>query len=460
MTKKLLIAAAAFVVVALVLVAVLRPIARVAAVTSGTATKAVAGSVTVQAEFIMELKSEVPGRIVKSELDLGAKVTAGTVLAQIDTGDLLLDIEKTQSDYEAAKARIAVGSAIKLDLETAAESLENFERLTKTGQYPQAELEKQRRLVKQIEQKLALENVANKQLIDGYENTLKVQHRQLDKMTITAPFEGIVSAVNARPGDLIGSNATIATLIATSRTVEAKISQEDFADLKLGQKATVRFLGHDSDIYDATVAQILPTAEAETQRYLIHLDVMDGHFVPNISYGADIIKAIRPLTTKPFDVHLMISPTDAYLRNFADAGAQIITVHAESGPHVYRSLQAIRGMGCQAGLALNPGTPITVIEPLLDVIDLVLLMTVNPGFGGQAFLHPVIEKCAAVRELIADHDIMLEVDGGITPETAALIVEAGAHVLVAGSAVFKYGHEDGYRKSIQAIREAAEAAQI
>jgi ribulose-phosphate 3-epimerase len=193
---------------------------------------------------------------------------------------------------------------------------------------------------------------------------------------------------------------------------------------------------------------------------LIHLDVMDGHFVPNISYGADIIKAIRPLTTKPFDVHLMISPTDAYLRNFADAGAQIITVHAESGPHVYRSLQAIRGMGCQAGLALNPGTPITVIEPLLDVIDLVLLMTVNPGFGGQAFLHPVIEKCAAVRELIADHDIMLEVDGGITPETAALIVEAGAHVLVAGSAVFKYGHEDGYRKSIQAIREAAESAQI
>ena len=193
---------------------------------------------------------------------------------------------------------------------------------------------------------------------------------------------------------------------------------------------------------------------------LIHLDVMDGHFVPNISYGADIIKAIRPLTTKPFDVHLMISPTDAYLRNFADAGAQIITVHAESGPHVYRSLQAIRGMGCQAGLALNPGTPITVIEPLLDVIDLVLLMTVNPGFGGQAFLHPVIEKCAAVRDLIADHDIMLEVDGGITPETAALIVEAGAHVLVAGSAVFKYGHEDGYRKSIQAIREAAEAAQI
>ena len=193
---------------------------------------------------------------------------------------------------------------------------------------------------------------------------------------------------------------------------------------------------------------------------LIHLDVMDGHFVPNISYGADIIKAIRPLTTKPFDVHLMISPTDAYLKSFADAGAQIITVHAESGPHLYRSLQAIRALGCQAGLALNPGTPVNVIEPLLDVIDLVLLMTVNPGFGGQAFLQPVIEKCARVRDLIADRDIMLEVDGGITPETAPLIAAAGAHVLVAGSAVYKYGNEDGYKKAINAIRHAAEAAQM
>ena len=193
---------------------------------------------------------------------------------------------------------------------------------------------------------------------------------------------------------------------------------------------------------------------------LIHLDVMDGHFVPNISYGADIIKAIRPLTTKPFDVHLMISPTDAYLKSFADAGAQIITIHAESGPHLYRSLQAIRALGCQAGLALNPGTPVNVIEPLLDVIDLVLLMTVNPGFGGQAFLQPVIEKCARVRDLIADRDIMLEVDGGIIPETAPLIAAAGAHVLVAGSAVYKYGNEDGYKKAIHAIRHAAEAAQM
>ena len=296
MTKKLLIAAAAVIVVAFILFSVLKPVARVAAVTSGTATKAVAGSVTVQAEFVMELKSEVPGRIVKSELDLGAKVAAGTVLAQIDTGDLLLDIEKTQSDYEAAKARIAVGSSIALDLETARDSLDNYERLAKTGQYPLADLEKQRRSFKQIEQRLALEKVANKSLIDGYENTLKVQHRQLDKMTITAPFDGIVSAVMARPGDLIGSNASIATLIATSRTVEAKISQEDFADIKVGQKATVRFLGHDSDIYDATVAQILPTADPDTQRYTVHLDVKcpAEALVPGLTGEANIVVGERP----------------------------------------------------------------------------------------------------------------------------------------------------------------------
>ena len=299
MTRKLLIAAAAVVVVAFLLFALLKPVARVAAVTSGVATKAVPGSVTVQAEFVMELKSEVSGRIVKSELDLGSKVPAGTVLAQIDTGDLLLEIEKTQSEYESAKARIAVGSAVALDLETAAASLAEFERLTKTGQYPQAELEKERRKYKQTEQMLAREKVANKALIDGYENTLKVQHRQLDKMTITAPFDGIVSEVRARPGDLIGANSTIATLIATSRTVEAKISQEDFADLKLGQKGSVRFLGHDSDIYDATVAQILPTAEAETQRYLIHLDVKcpANVLVPGLTGEATIVVGEREAKT-------------------------------------------------------------------------------------------------------------------------------------------------------------------
>ena len=293
--KKLLIAAAVIVVVVFVLIGLLKPVARVAAVVSGRAVKAVPGSVTVQAEFIMELKSEIGGRIVKSELDLGSKVAAGAVLAQIDTGDLALEIEKTENDYEALKNSIAVGSAIKLDLETAQDNLDNFERLTKTGQYAPADLEKQRRLVKQTEQRLALENVTNKQLVGGYENTLKVQHRQMDKMTITAPFEGVVSAVMARPGDLIGPNSSIATLISTSRTVEAKISQEDFADIKLGQKATVRFLGRENDIYDATVVQILPTAEAETQRYLVHLEVKCPAevLVPGLTGEANIVVGER-----------------------------------------------------------------------------------------------------------------------------------------------------------------------
>ncbi|MEO6873649.1 MAG: efflux RND transporter periplasmic adaptor subunit [Opitutaceae bacterium] len=295
MNRKVLIAAAAIVIVGLVLYAWLKPVARVASVTSGIAVKAVAGNVTVEAEFAMELKSEIAGRIVKSDLEIGGKVPAGTILAQVDPGDLQLTMEQTQNDYEAAKQRIAVGSAIKLDLDTARESLAEFERLTKTGQYPQAELDKQRRIVKQIEQRLALEDVANKALIESYENTIKVQHRQLEKMTVTAPFDGIVSAVLARPGDLIGANAPIATLISTSRTVEAKISQEDFTDIKLGQKATVRFLGRENDIYPATVEQILPTADSDTQRYTVYLKVacpLDV-LVPGLTGEANIVVGER-----------------------------------------------------------------------------------------------------------------------------------------------------------------------
>ncbi len=192
----------------------------------------------------------------------------------------------------------------------------------------------------------------------------------------------------------------------------------------------------------------------------IHLDVMDGHFVPNMSYGADVIRALRPLSKSVFDVHLMIAPVDPYLEQFAKAGADVITIHAEAGAHTYRSLQAIRALGCKAGLALNPGTPVAVIKPVLEVVDLVLLMTVNPGFGGQAFIHPVVEKIERVRDLIGDRDIMLEVDGGVTVETAPLCAKAGAHVLVAGSAVFKAGNEAGYKREIAAIRQAAQAAQI
>jgi ribulose-phosphate 3-epimerase len=190
----------------------------------------------------------------------------------------------------------------------------------------------------------------------------------------------------------------------------------------------------------------------------IHLDVMDGHFVPNITFGPPVIKAIRPTSTKVFDCHLMIAPCDPYIAAFADAGADIITVHAEAGPHLDRSLQAIRSLGKKAGVSLNPSTPASVIEYVLDRLDLVLLMTVNPGFGGQAFIPSVIDKVRQVKALVANRPIDIEIDGGITPETAPLVVAAGANVLVAGSAVFKGGTQAAYAENIRAIRQAASAA--
>jgi ribulose-phosphate 3-epimerase len=190
----------------------------------------------------------------------------------------------------------------------------------------------------------------------------------------------------------------------------------------------------------------------------IHLDVMDGHFVPNITFGPPVIKAIRSRTDKVFDCHLMIAPTDQYLAAFADAGCDIITVHAEAGPHLDRSLQAIRNLGRKAGVSLNPSTPESVIEYVLDRLDLVLLMTVNPGFGGQAFIPAVIDKIARVRALIGKRPIDIEIDDGVTPETAPLVAAAGANVLVAGSAVFKGGSQAAYRASIAAIRAAADGA--
>lgn len=190
----------------------------------------------------------------------------------------------------------------------------------------------------------------------------------------------------------------------------------------------------------------------------IHLDVMDGHFVPNITFGPPVIKAIRDRTDKVFDCHLMIAPTDAYLAAFADAGCDIITVHAEAGPHLDRSLQAIKNLGKKAGVSLNPSTPENVIEYVLDRLDLVLLMTVNPGFGGQKFIEPVVEKVRKIKAMIGDRPIDIEIDGGVTAETAPLVAAAGANVLVAGSAVFKDGNQDNYAQNISAIRNAADGA--
>jgi ribulose-phosphate 3-epimerase len=189
----------------------------------------------------------------------------------------------------------------------------------------------------------------------------------------------------------------------------------------------------------------------------IHLDVMDGHFVPNISFGPQVVRAIRPLTKKPFDVHLMIAPVDPYLEAFAAAGADRLIVHVEANPHVHRSLQAVRALGKSAGVVINPATPVDKVEHVLDLVDLVLVMSVNPGFGGQDFVRSALDKISRLKAMIAGRPIHIEVDGGITPETAPLVARAGADVLVAGSAAFK-GGAGSYAGNISAIRNAAEAA--
>lgn len=190
----------------------------------------------------------------------------------------------------------------------------------------------------------------------------------------------------------------------------------------------------------------------------VHIDVMDGHFVPNLTFGPPMCAALRPHIKTVMDVHLMIAPVDPYIDAYAQAGADIITAHAEAGPHIHRTLQAIRGAGCKAGLALNPGTPAEAAAPLIDDLDLICVMTVNPGFGGQKFIHAQLDKITALRAMIGDRPVEIEIDGGVTTETAPLCVAAGADVLVAGSAVFKGGsvHDPApYGANIRALREAA-----
>ena len=186
---------------------------------------------------------------------------------------------------------------------------------------------------------------------------------------------------------------------------------------------------------------------------LIHVDVMDGHFVPNITIGPVVVKAIKPHANKPLDVHLMISPVDLYIEDFASAGADGITVHPEAGPHIHRTLQFIRSLGKKPGVVLNPGTPVDALDNVIDLVDLVLIMSVNPGFGGQSFISSQLKKIEAAAKLIArtGRDIALEVDGGITPETAKQAISAGANVLVAGTSVFK-GGAASYAANIAALR--------
>lgn len=188
----------------------------------------------------------------------------------------------------------------------------------------------------------------------------------------------------------------------------------------------------------------------------IHVDVMDGHFVPNLTIGPAVVKALRPHSAKPFDVHLMVSPVDQWIEPFADAGADVITIHPEAGPHAHRTAQAIRALGKKAGIALNPATPAKMLDYLIGEIDLVLVMSVNPGFGGQGFITSQLRKIEAVRKMIdkGGHDVLIEVDGGVDPETARLCVAAGANVLVAGSASFK-GGPGQYAANIAALKGGA-----
>ena len=187
----------------------------------------------------------------------------------------------------------------------------------------------------------------------------------------------------------------------------------------------------------------------------IHVDVMDGHFVPNLTFGPPVIAALRGVTDKTFDAHLMVANPDALLDSHAKAGAEIITVHAEACPHLDRTLSRIRELGCRAGVSLNPHTPAESLQHVLDRLDLILVMTVNPGFGGQSFIHAMIDKIATIRQMTEGRDIVIEVDGGITSETAPLVAAAGARALVAGSAVFKGDGEAAYRANMDAIRAAA-----
>lgn len=251
----------------------LRPVALVAVAATGKAVRTVPGTVEVKAEFAIELKSEVGGRVISSSLDIGQRVFKNDVLVQIDTGDIDLEIERIRNEITAAKRRVELGSTLRPEVLNMKDTLENLDRQTKAGAYPAAEFEKQKRLFQQLEQRMELDEVNSRLLLENYENSLRAKTREKAKMTISAPSDGVVTTVAARVGDLIGSNSPIATIIAVGRTIEAKITEENFAAIKLGQKATVRFLTFGADQYNAVISKILPSADAATQRYTVFLDL-------------------------------------------------------------------------------------------------------------------------------------------------------------------------------------------
>lgn len=269
----------------------MRPVALVEVVVQGRAINAVPGSVAVYAEYQMELKSEIAGRVARSELDLGRVVKKGDFLVSLDPSELELDIQQTESEFTAHQQRIVVGSSLKLELANARDELANKKRLALTGNLSESELIRQQRLVAQSEQRIALEDVENQQRTATFVTVLKAKRLRLEKMVFNAPFDGVLSVIYARQGDLIGANAPIATLISISRTVEAKISEENFSGIKVGQKTSVRFLGYGNQLYTGTVSKVLPTADADTQRYIVHLslDLSLEKLVPGLTGEVTIV---------------------------------------------------------------------------------------------------------------------------------------------------------------------------
>lgn len=274
----------------------LRPVAIVASAVRGSAVNTVQGTVEVKAEFANELKSEVRGRVLDSSLDVGKRVFRGDVLVQLDTGDVDIEIERIKNDLVAARRKVEVGSTMRADVLNMRDTVANFTRQAEAGAYPQAELEKQRRSLQQLEQKMELDEVNLKLALQTLETTLRAKERERAKMTVIAPADGVVTAVFARAGDLIGENTPIATVMATTRTVEAKLSEEKFATVKVGQKASVRFLTYGNDQYYAVISKILPSADSATQRYTVFLDVSlpEGRvLVPGLTGEASIIISER-----------------------------------------------------------------------------------------------------------------------------------------------------------------------
>lgn len=293
------IVAAALVIGALLLYLVsyvLRPVAEVQAAMRGPAVQSVQGTVTVFAEYQMELKSAVGGRVLTSVLDVGKRVGRGDVLVQLDTGDLDLEIERIRNEITAARRKVELGSTLRPEVLNSSDTLDNLDRQVKAGAYPAAEFEKQRRLHQQLQQRMELDEVNNKLALDNFENSLRSKEREKQKMTITNPLDGVVTAVLAREGDLISSNSPIATIMTTTRTVECKLSEENFANVKLGQKASVRFLSFGQDQYNGVVSKILPSADAATQRYTVFLDMFipEGKvLVPGLTGEASIVISVH-----------------------------------------------------------------------------------------------------------------------------------------------------------------------